>query len=174
MNHPLHPAQAASPDSQVQRTRLVVYTALVGPKESLNNPLDALPAGATTDLDLDFVCITDNPALQSPVWRFMQLPTGHLPPEKLSRRPKALPHDYFPDATYSLYIDNTVSFKRLPQAADLITARPYLFRAFRHARHTQLDQEAFAVAALGYEDPSIICQQLDFYASRARWTRSRR
>ena len=166
MNTPLPFAQAASPDSQVQRTRLVVYTALVGPKESLNNPLDALPAGATTDLDLDFVCITDNPALQSPVWRFMLLPTGHLPPEKLSRRPKALPHDYFPDATYSLYIDNTVSFKRLPQSADLITARPYLFRAFRHARHTQLDQEAFAVAALGYEDPSVICQQMDFYASR--------
>ncbi len=166
MNHALHPALAASPGSQAARTRLVVYTALVGPKESLNNPLDGLPAGASTDLELDFVCITDNPALQSPVWRFLQLPTGHLPPEKLSRRPKALPHDYFPDAAYSLYIDNTVTFKRLPQASDLVTARPYLFRAFRHARHTQLDQEAFAVAALGYEEPDTICQQLAFYAGK--------
>lgn len=166
MNTPLPAAVSTPSGSPVQRTRLVVYTALVGPKESLNNPLDGLPADATTDLDLDFVCITDNPALQSPVWRFQMLPTGHLPPEKLSRRPKALPHDYFPDAAYSLYIDNTVSFKRLPQASDLITARPYLFRAFRHARHTQLDQEAFAVAALGYEDASVICQQMDFYAGK--------
>ena len=148
------------------RQRLVVYTALVGPKEALNNPLELLPADAGTDLDLDFVCITDDASLTSPVWRFVLLPTRHLPPEKLSRRPKALPHEYFPDVQHSLYIDNTVSFKRLPQASDLATDRPYLLRAFQHARHTHLDQEAYAIAMLGYEDVGIICRQLDFYASR--------
>jgi hypothetical protein len=148
------------------RTRLVVYTALVGPKEQLNNPLDGLPAGATSDLDLDFVCVTDNRALRSDVWRFVYLPTGHLPPEKLSRRPKALPHDYFADAEYSLYIDNTVTLRRLPQASDLVTEGPYLFRAFRHATRSTLQQEADAVAMLGYDDISTICAQLDFYASR--------
>ena len=148
------------------RQRLVVYTALVGPKEALNNPLELLPADAGTDLDLDFVCITDDASLTSPVWRFVLLPTRHLPPEKLSRRPKALPHEYFPDVQHSLYIDNTVSFKRLPQASDLATDRPYLLRAFQHARHIHLDQEAYAIAMLGYEDVGIICRQLDFYASR--------
>jgi len=146
--------------------KLVVYTALVGPKEPLNNPLDRLPAGALadTDLDLDFVCFTDNPGLRSDVWRFEPLPTRHLPPEKLSRRPKAMPHAYFPDCAHSLYIDNTVSFKRLPNSADLHTQRPYLFRAFRHARHERLAQEVYAVAALGYEEAGVICQQMDFYA----------
>ncbi len=148
------------------RTRLVVYTALVGPKERLNNPLDGLPAGATSDLELDFVCITDNRALHSDVWRFVYLPTSHLPPEKLSRRPKALPHEYLADAEYSLYIDNTVTLRRLPQASDLATAEPYLFRAFRHATRSTLQQEADAVAMLGYDDISTICAQLDFYASR--------
>ena len=155
---------AASPKA---RTRLVIYTALVGPKEPLNNPLEILPEGASSDLDLEFVCITDNPDLQSPVWRFVLLPSAHLPPEKLSRRPKAMPAAYFPEADYSLYIDNTVAFKRLPQASDLLTDRPYLFRAFKHARHSHLDQEAFAIASLGYEDAGIVCGQLDFYASRA-------
>ena len=157
---------ARSQSPAAPRQRLVVYTALVGAKEPLNNPLEILPANAGTDLALDFVCITDDATLTSPVWRFMLLPTAHLPPEKLSRRPKALPHEYFPDAQHSLYIDNTVCFKRLPQASDLATDQPYLFRAFRHARHTQLAQEAFAIAMLGYEDVGIICQQLDFYASR--------
>ena len=156
----------APPQGSAPKQRLVIYTALVGPKEALNNPLDILPADATSDLDLDFVCITDNPALRSEVWRFVRLATDHLPPEKLSRRPKALPHEYFPDAEYSLYIDNTVSFKRLPQASDLATDWPYLFRAFRHARHTVLDQEAFAIASLGYEDSATICSQLGFYAGR--------
>ena len=158
------PAPGAAP--ALVRPRLVIYTALVGAKEPLNNPLEILPADASSDLDLDFVCITDDASLTSPVWRFVLLPTAHLPPEKLSRRPKALPHEYFPDVAHSLYIDNTVCFKRLPQASDLATDKPYLFRAFRHARHTQLAQEAFAIAMLGYEDVGIICQQLDFYASR--------
>jgi len=153
------------------RQKLVVYTALVGAKESLANPLADLPPGATSDLDLDFVCVTDNPALRSDVWRFVMLPEGrlggqHLPPEKLSRRPKALPHDYFPDARFSLYIDNTVTFKRLPQASDLTTTKPTLFRAFRHATRSNPEQEAGAVAMLGYDDVSTICNQLSFYEAQ--------
>jgi asparagine synthase (glutamine-hydrolysing) len=155
-----------SPTPLRERTRLVVYTALVGPKERLSNPLAGLPAGATTDLDIDWVCITDDPTLTSPVWRMERLDSAHLPPEKLSRRPKALPHEYFPDAEYSLYVDNTVSFKRLPQASDLATDRPYLFRAFRHATRNDPQQEAAAVAMLGYDDVGVICQQLDWYARR--------
>ncbi|CAD5372462.1 conserved hypothetical protein [Rubrivivax sp. A210] len=146
---------------------LVIYTVLVGPKEPLNNPLADLPKGTSTDLDIDFVCITDDPALHSDVWRFVPLATRHLPPEKLSRRPKALPHDYFPDASHSLYLDNTVRLRRLPQAADLHTERPYLLRAFRHPSRTTMLDEADAVAALGYDDVDTLCRQIDFYASLA-------
>ncbi len=152
-------------DLMPPRIKLTVYTALVGPKEEINNPLSSLPP-AVSDLDLDFVCITDNKNLRSQVWRFVYLPTSHLPPEKLSRRPKALPHEYFPDAEFSLYIDNTVTFRRLPQASDLSTHKSYLFRAFRHATRDTLQQEADAVAMLGYDDIATICNQLDFVASR--------
>jgi len=155
------------------RTRLVVYTVLIGAKEPLANPLSSLPAVLQTasgiatgsDLDLDFVCITDNPDLQSPVWRFVPIGARHLPPEKLSRRPKALPHEYFPAAEFSLYVDNTVSFKRLPHASDLHTTQPMLFRAFRHGTRHNPAEEATAVAMLGYDDTDVICRQLDFYAA---------
>jgi asparagine synthase (glutamine-hydrolysing) len=147
------------------RQRLVVYTALIGAKEALANPLAHLPPGANTDLDLDFVCITDNADLRSPVWRFMSIGARHLPPERLSRRPKALPHEYFPDAEFSLYVDNTVSFKRLPQASDLHTEGPLLFRAFQHGTRHNPGEEATAVAMLGYDDTEVICRQLDFYAA---------
>jgi hypothetical protein len=147
------------------RTRLVVYTALIGAKESLANPLADLNPGATSDLDIDYVCVTDNPELRSPVWRMLRIPSGHVPAEKLSRRPKALPNEYFPDCQYSLYIDNTVSFRRLPQASDLQTLRPYLFKAFRHATRSNPLEEAAAVAMLGYDDVGTICRQLGFYAA---------
>jgi hypothetical protein len=167
---PLRRAPADGPPLTLPRStdreRLVIYTALIGAKEALANPLGDLPAGAQSDLELDFVCVTDDPKLQSPVWRMLLIPSGHVPAEKLSRRPKALPHLYFPDDRYSLYVDNTVCFKRLPQAADLHTLRPYLFKAFRHATRENPEQEAAAVAMLGYEDVGTLCRQMDFYAQR--------
>lgn len=164
------PAPALAPAGP--GTRLVVYTVLIGAKEALNNPLSQLPPGAASDLQLDFVCLTDNPALRSPVWRCVPIDESHLAPEKASRRAKAMPDAYFPDADHSLYIDNTVSFKRLPQSADLHTrqvdaqGRAFVFRAFKHSRHTHLHQEAGAIAMLGYDDVATVCRQLDAYAQQ--------
>lgn len=146
--------------------RLVVYTVLVGAKEALADPLRLLPSGAATDLEIDFVCLSDNPALASDVWRVELLPGGHLPGEKLSRRPKTMPHEYFPDARFSLYIDNTVAFKRLPQRSDLeppgAPAGMPLFRAFLHPNRKDLREEATVIAMLGYDDVDVVCRQLDF------------
>jgi asparagine synthase (glutamine-hydrolysing) len=159
------PRPIAAP-AAVQPQKLVVYTALIGSKEALNDPLEALPAGAATDLDIDWVCFTDQTGLRSPTWRFVPIGDRHLPAEKLSRRPKALPHEYFPQAEYSLYVDNTVGFKRLPQSSDLIAGGEYLFRAFRHATRHNPEEEAAAVACLGYDDVGVICAQMDFYAKQ--------
>lgn len=146
------------------RKRLVIYTVLTGSKEPLGNPLAALPADAGTDLDLSYVCFTDNRSLVSPVWQMRYIDALPLPAEKLSRRPKALPHEYLQDWEYSLYIDNITQFKRLPCAADLATDAPYLFKAFKHATRENPVQEAEAIVQLGYESAERICAQLDFYA----------
>lgn len=159
------PARAA-PVETPARQKLTVYTALIGQKEQLSDPLAALPKGSTTDLDIDWVCITDNPALQSPTWRLQLIDEPHLPAEKLSRRPKAMPHLYFPDAEYSLYVDNTVTFRRLPQMSDLQHDGGYLFRAFQHGTRRNPDEEAAAVATLGYDDVATVAAQMDFYAQR--------
>lgn len=160
-----NPASMAPPAP----TRLVIYTVLIGAKEALRDPLAELPADAKTDLQLDFVCLTDNLQMRSPTWRLVPLADRHLPAEKLSRRPKALPHEYFPDVEHSLYIDNTVCFKRLPQAADLqipSPGKPYLFRGFRHATRNHPGEEAAVLATLGYEEVDTLCRQLDFYAAQ--------
>ena len=154
------------PPNAVKAQKLTIYTVLIGAKEALNDPLAELPAGTTTDLDLDWVCITDNKHLTSKVWRMQLLQDPHLPPEKLSRRPKAMPHAYFPEADFSLYVDNTVSFRRLPQSSDLQHGGEYLFRAFRHATRLTPEDEAGAVACLGYDSLETITAQMDFYAAR--------
>lgn len=149
------------------RQRLVVYTVLTGSKEPLGNPLALLPPGSASDLELSYVCFTDNRKLSSPVWQMRYIDQLPLPPEKLSRRPKALPHEYLQDWEYSLYIDNITQFKRLPQAADLAhDGSPYLFKAFKHATRENPAQEAEAIVHLGYESAERICGQLDFYAKQ--------
>ena len=146
------------------RQQLTVYTVLIGSKEALGDPLAELPPGSTTDLDIDWVCITDNPQLSSPLWRMHQITDAHLPAEKLSRRAKAMPDAYFPDSAFSLYVDNTVTFRRLPQASDLAHDGELLFRAFRHATRRNPEEEAGVVASIGYDDVATVCTQMDFYA----------
>ena len=106
------------------RTRLAIYTVLIGDKEQLGNPLSSIES-TETDLLIDFICFTDNRELQSDVWQFQYIDGSHLPPEKLSRRPKALPHDYLSiNYAASLYVDNIVTIKRLPNSSDLATTEP--------------------------------------------------
>lgn len=143
--------------------RLVVYTVLIGDKEPLGDPLAILEQAAASDLEIDFVCFTNNRALKSKVWQFRYLDDPYLPAEKLSRRPKALPHEYLTDWDVSIYIDNIVAFKRLPTKADLATARPYLLRVYRHATRSHPGEEADVIVMTGYDETAAIVRQLDFY-----------
>jgi len=146
------------------KTKLVIYTVLTGLKEPPGNPLARLPAGAQSDLEIDFVCFTDHPELISPVWTVRVLPPSFVTGEKASRLPKALPHRFFPDHDYSLYIDNIVEFKRLPQSQDLQGQAPYLFKMFKHAGRPNLLKEAEAIVGLGFDDVESITRQLDHYS----------
>jgi hypothetical protein len=143
---------------------LVVYTVLVGNKESLNDPLCIVKDKTQTDIELDFICFTDNLNLVSETWEFKLLTFPPLPVEKLSRRPKALPHEYLQEYEYSLYVDNTVVFKRLPCRNDLTLASPDIFRALRHPwRNVPLD-EADMVVWFGLDDSQIVNSQIEFCA----------
>lgn len=142
---------------------LVIYTVLLGNKEKLGSPLALVGHNCETDLKLEFFCITDNRTLSSDTWKFIYLDELYLPPERLSRRPKILVNDYFPDYKYSLYIDNVVTFRRLPNSEDLKTDQPYLFKMYRHAFRQNLFQEADAIVSLAYDDVQTIDTQLDYY-----------
>jgi hypothetical protein len=142
-------------------TRLAIYTVLIGDKENLNDPLQNLGPDASTDLKLDFFCFTDNQKLRSKVWQLRPFDRGLVPHEKASRLPKALPQRFFPDYEYSLYIDNTVVFKRLPNASDLEGAP---FKAFRHPWRKNPADEADIVVKHALDDPDVVAEQMRFYA----------
>lgn len=146
--------------------RMVVYTVLVGQKEELNNPLCAVDADYRSDLDLDFVCFTDNPALTSPTWTFRAMPARLIPPNRLSRLPKAMPNRFFAEYDYSFYIDNTVAFRRLPQRADLAEEAGAVFRAFRHPWRSNPQDEADIIVRSGLDEAESVARQTLFYDQR--------
>lgn len=144
--------------------RLVIYTVLTGAKEALGDPLAELePGGEQTDLQIDWICFTDDPQASSPRWQ-MRLLDEPLPPERSSRRPKCLPHEYLGDWQHSLYIDNIVRFRRLPSSAELGLGSS--LRAFRHATRKDPLAEAEAIVLFGYESVDSLAGQLDFYRER--------
>ena len=146
---------------------LAVYTVLTGDKEPLGNPIAKLQS-AHTNLKINFICFTDNRALTSEVWECRLFDTHNLPPEKSSRRPKALPHEYLYDYDFSLYLDNICELKRLPNFSDLCpsTHENYVYRLFKHSSRTALTQEAIAISSLGYDTADNLIHQLETYAQQ--------
>lgn len=143
--------------------RLVIYTCLTGDREGLGDPLRKLEKN-DTDLAIDFVCLTDNPHRESKTWRLVKFDNLGLPPEKSSRLPKSKPHLFFPQYQYSLYIDNIVHLKRLPNSSDLSTQEQYLFRVFKHSGRNSVVDEALAICDLGYDTAEVLIRQLEHYA----------
>ena len=143
------------------KVKLVIYTVLVGAKEYLNDPLQLIPSETTTDIDIDYFCLTDNDQLTSTTWKFRKLEVELVPIEKASRHPKAKPHDFFPEYEYSLYIDNTVVFKRLPRLADI---KGKVFAAFKHPWRNNPADEADIIVKSGLDDFEVVANQLNFYS----------
>lgn len=144
-----------------QKANLVVYTVLIGDKEGLNDPLRIIGNNAETDLRIDYVCFTDANFLTSPTWKMRKLEHPLMPPERLSRLPKTKPHLFLANYEYSLYIDNTVVFKRLPRRDDL---RKSIFRAFRHPWRSRPVDEADIIVKSGLDAAMPVADQLRFYS----------
>lgn len=82
---------------------LVIYTAIFGKKDKLREP-KYKPENA------DFVCFTDND-FKSKTWKVIK--TEGIPGDSVrsARMRKILPHKYFPNYEYSLWVDGNLNVK---------------------------------------------------------------
>jgi glycosyltransferase involved in cell wall biosynthesis len=79
--------------------RVVVYTAIHGGRDELR---DARPFPG-----VDYVCFTDDKELRSRTWKIVVAEGGPDDPRMRAKTSKILPHRYFPDHEYSLWVDGT-------------------------------------------------------------------
>jgi hypothetical protein len=130
-----------------------VYTVLVGGYETLLEQHFAAAA------DTDLVCFTDDPTLTSTSWQIRRLtPRFPLDPNRSSRRPKILAHDYLADYDESLYIDNNVLLLVDPDAVFDALLGDEPMAVLRHSFRGTLAGEFAAVVDQG-KDAAWLCEE---------------
>lgn len=136
--------------------RIVVYTALFGGYDELVDP--PLIDGC------DYVCFTDCEDLKSERFRIVQCDNLFLDPSRDNRMYKVLPHRYFPEYEYSLYMDASVRMNRV-DLYELI--QKYLLTAdlalFRHGKRSCLYKERRICAKKGKDHIQVMNEQIARY-----------
>ena len=88
----------------IKNNKLVIYTAFTGDYDTLKHP-DVI------DDNCDYICFTDNPDLESDLWKIIPMEESILDNNRKAKQYKLLPHKYLKDYKYSFWLDGTFKIK---------------------------------------------------------------
>ena len=141
---------------QPQRKPLVVYTAIFGGYDQLQEPI-------TRSKNCDYICFTDDPNLKSDFWTVRLIQDAKLSPARLSRRPKILPHLYLQDYEASLYIDGNLLLIGDVQDYIRTYARTSPMLCVKHGERDCVYQEYRACRESQRDDLTVMQKQIERY-----------
>jgi hypothetical protein len=137
---------------------VVVYTAIANRYDVLKAVPNESHAGT------DFVAFLDEPQ-QVTSWSIRSLYAGFADPCRNAKVHKILPHRFFPEVKYSLWIDGSVEIKRGFSLRRLV--QEYLaehdLAVFQHPSRQCIYEEAEACLRLQKDDPEVIRRQMKKY-----------
>ncbi|MGH8090445.1 MAG: glycosyltransferase domain-containing protein [Rudaea sp.] len=137
------------------KSRIVVYTAIVG-------DYDALKIPTVVDTDCSYVCFTDQDISWQDVWVARELPWQHSDPVRRSRYVKHHPHDLFPEHEWSVWIDASLRLQCFPH--ELVPADEKCNMAtWRHPLRDCAYAEARECIAGKRDETAIIESQMSRY-----------
>ncbi|MBA8819892.1 hypothetical protein BRY73_06285 [Ochrobactrum sp. P6BS-III] len=148
------------PNSTETAPRRVVYTALIGAYELLNEQ----PVAESSKID--FICFTDDPALVSESWE-IRLIEPRFPRDTIrsARYLKVMGPDILGEYDESLWIDNSIVLRATPESILDEWLADADFTLPLHGYRESVAGEFDAVDAAGYDDPSRIYEQMITYAA---------
>ncbi len=111
------------------------------------------------------ILFTDKPELILPGVEIFHDPLDGLDPARASRRAKLMPHRYFPDEDWSIWIDNKSRLKTDPKVvlAAVQAQSDAGFFAFPHFRRDCVYQEGQTVWELGLDDYRTVKERMRTY-----------
>lgn len=139
-----------------QRKPLVVYTAIFGGYDQLQEPVQR-------SKNCDYICFTDDPDLKSDFWTIRLIQDAKLSPARLSRKPKILPHLYLQDYEASLYIDGNLLLIGDVHTYIRTYARTSPMLGVKHGERDCVYQEYRACRESHRDDLSVMQKQIERY-----------
>lgn len=138
--------------------KVVIYTAITNGYDELKDP------DYVSD-NFDYICFTDNKSIKSDVWQIRHFENSDLDPVRKCREVKVLPHKYFKQYDYSVWIDGNIEITGdINQLLkELIIPSKLDFFTFRHPFRNCVYEEAEECIRQGKDNAQIIKHQLQKY-----------
>jgi len=114
-----------------------VYTAIYGGFDELIEPV-------AQDIDVDWICFTDDASLRSDTWRVIVEPAKHEDPRLAAKWPKMLPDHALPDHRWTIWVDANLAIDSPSFVREALTYQRNGIALFRHPQRYCIYHEAFA------------------------------
>jgi len=139
--------------------KYVVYTAITKGYDILKEPL------ALWQKDASFVAFMEEPQ-DMPGWEIRPLPQQFTDPCRNAKIPKILPHRYFPDLQYSLWIDGSFLIKSKLSLEYIIKKhlQNHDLALFKNPLCNSIYEQAVYCLKFGVDRPGLIHRQMQRYA----------
>lgn len=143
--------------------KIVVYTALCGPKSRLH---EQQWLKTETGEPIEYLCFTDQPAESIPApWKALPMSKPFADPCRNAKQYKVRPHLYFSRWDASVWIDANLRITRgFDELLPLLDEYPMVL--FKHFERDCLYDEANVCKSMGLDDPAIIDRQVAGYLER--------
>lgn len=141
------------------RKPYVIYTSMAGDYDNLKAPL-------VSQDNFDLYVFSDS-ALENPApWENIPFDEHSDDPVRTAKKPKIMPHLYFPDYEWSLWIDaNLFVLADLSVFITRAIETQSRIALFQHPERNTLGGEVEQLCKLKRDDPALIRQQFDRYLS---------
>jgi len=134
-------------------TSTVVYTVVMGDFETLY------------PTKYPGICLTDSDLTPTKHWKLRKIEAEHPSSRRASRHPKMMPHKYFPEAEYTIYLDANIQLLEAPQTIvkDLLQTEDLAL--FAHPKRNCIYDEALKCIEYKKADSAIVEKQVEHYRS---------
>lgn len=137
-----------------EQEKVVVYTAITGGFDQLKEP-------KIVDKNFKYVCFTDRADLESSVWEIKKIDIENNDLNRTAKRYKILPHQYFPDYKWSVWIDGQLEITGdLRKVIHTYNQNSNLM-CFLHPTRNCIRKEAEICKAFELDDRQIIDKQIE-------------
>tara|TARA_Y100001935_G_scaffold255527_1_gene269183 strand:- start:8355 stop:9209 length:855 start_codon:yes stop_codon:yes gene_type:complete len=142
----------------ISSNKIVVYSALTDSYDKIHDP-------KIVPKNIDYILFTDNDSsIDSDIWKIKNIDFTYRDPRRLAKIFKILPHYFFPNYEYSIWIDSNIEVKKdLNSLINLSFNNNDFIAFFKHPDRSCIYDEAKNVIRLGYSRKKIVLQQISRY-----------